>query len=137
MVVGNIMRLWHQSLISKLPRQQILGLHREICALRGNGWGKKHSTVDYVFNYPPEYLVAYHYLVMKEMHDRDYNVDENWLNPLYRGKNCKEREFLSDIIGSFMITAGLEGKEIYPEHNDAYLQECIDNLKAKGVEITS
>lgn len=126
------MRLWHQSLISKLPRQWILGQHREICALRGNGWGRKHSTVDYVFTHPPEYLVAYHYLVMKEMHDRGYNVDESWLNPLYRGKNCKEHEFLSDIIWSFMIAAGLEGKEIYPEHNDAYLQECIENLKAKG-----
>lgn len=34
------MRLWHQELISKLPRQQLLGQHREIAALRGNGWGK-------------------------------------------------------------------------------------------------
>ena len=29
------MRLWHQALISKLPRQQLLGQHRECCALRG------------------------------------------------------------------------------------------------------
>ena len=43
------MRLWHEKLISKLPRQQLLGQHRECCALRGNGWGKKHATVDYVF----------------------------------------------------------------------------------------
>ena len=34
------MRLWHEELISKLPRQQLLGQHRECCALRGNGWGK-------------------------------------------------------------------------------------------------
>lgn len=34
------MRLWHQELISKLPRQQLLGQHHEIAALRGNGWGK-------------------------------------------------------------------------------------------------
>ena len=39
------MRLWHEELISKLPRQQLLGQHRECCALRGNGWGKKHATV--------------------------------------------------------------------------------------------
>ena len=32
------MRLWHQSLISKLPSKQLLGQHRECCALRGNGW---------------------------------------------------------------------------------------------------
>ena len=32
------MRLWHQSLIPHLPRQQLLGQHRECCALRGAGW---------------------------------------------------------------------------------------------------
>lgn len=43
------MRLWHQDLIKHLPRQQLLGQHRECAALRGKGWGKKHDTVDYVF----------------------------------------------------------------------------------------
>nr|WP_234985626.1 pyrimidine dimer DNA glycosylase/endonuclease V [Halarsenatibacter silvermanii] len=38
--------MWHQELIDKLPRQQLLGLHREICALRGQSWGKPHSTVN-------------------------------------------------------------------------------------------
>lgn len=33
------MRLWHEVLIPKLPRQQLLGQHRECCALRGKGWG--------------------------------------------------------------------------------------------------
>jgi uncharacterized protein (TIGR02328 family) len=26
-------------------------------------------------------------------------------------------------------------KIIYPEHNKEYLQECIENLKSKGIEI--
>ncbi len=39
------MRLWHETLISQLPRPQLLGQHRECCALRGNGWGRKHATV--------------------------------------------------------------------------------------------
>ena len=42
------MRLWHEALIPQLPRPQLLGQHRECCALRGNGWGRKHATVDYV-----------------------------------------------------------------------------------------
>ena len=42
------MRLWHQALISKLPRQQLLVQHRECCALRGKGWQRKHATVNYV-----------------------------------------------------------------------------------------
>lgn len=31
------MRLWHEELIPLLPRKQLLGQHRECCALRGNG----------------------------------------------------------------------------------------------------
>lgn len=42
------MRLWHESLIPYLPRQRLLGQHRECCALRGKEWSKKHSTVDFV-----------------------------------------------------------------------------------------
>ena len=129
------MRLWHQSLISKLPRAQILGQHREICALRGNGWGKKHSTVDYVFKYEPEYLIAFHFLVMREMNDRGYKVDENWLNSRYRGKNCEpyDADGLSDLMGNLLVGDALyEGKMIFKEHNDQYLQECLQNLKMKG-----
>ena len=58
------MRLWHESLIPQLPRPQLLGQHRECCALRGNGWGRKHATVDYVFTHSPYRLYAYHDLIM-------------------------------------------------------------------------
>lgn len=47
------MRLWHESLIPYLPRQQLLGQHRECCDLRGKGWDKKHKTVNYVFEHSP------------------------------------------------------------------------------------
>ena len=46
------MRLWHEKLIPILPDAQLLGQHRECAALRGNGWGKKHSTVDYIYLTP-------------------------------------------------------------------------------------
>ncbi|WP_425539516.1 TIGR02328 family protein [Microaceticoccus formicicus] len=74
------MRLWHEKLIILLPRNQLLGQHRECCALRGKGWGKKHSTVDYVFTYSPYLLYKYHQLVMNEMQSRGYNVASDWQN---------------------------------------------------------
>ena len=125
------MRLWHQSLISKLPRQQLLGQHRECCALRGKGWGKKHSVVDYVFTHIPERLVAYHYLVMDEMKRRGYKPDEIWRNLNWRGKVLEEdknwcQEELVDIWYHYNGT-------IYPEHNNSYLKECLDNLVEKGI----
>ena len=128
------MRLWHESLIPLLPRQQLLGQHRECCALRGKGWGRKHSVVDYVFTHSPERLVAYHYLVMDEMERRGYKPDKIWRNINYRGKElgidenwCLENYFRPIYKYSY--------SPIYTEHNDAYLNECVENLRQKGIEV--
>ena len=128
------MRLWHQSLISKLPRQQLLGQHRECCALRGKGWGKKHSVVDYVFKYSPEKLVAYHMMVMFEMKKRGYKPDPIWENCNYRGKVLGEEDFWCDPA-SVNVLFKYSYENLYPEHNDSYLKECIDNLASKGIVI--
>ena len=131
------MRLWHQLLIPKLPRQQLLGQHRELCALRGCGWGRNHSVVNYVFKYDPARLVAYHYLVMNEMQARGYNPNKIWYDIDYRGTSLGEETGWcnSTTMLGFLDAAENHNYMIYPEHNDEYLQECIDNLKAKGIEI--
>ena len=72
------MRLWHEQLIPLLPKNQLLGQHRECCALRGNGWNKKHKTVDYAFSYTPYHLFIFHSLVMDEMEKRGYKVSAEW-----------------------------------------------------------
>lgn len=124
------MRLWHQDLLPLLPRAQILGQHRECCALRGMGWGKKHSTVDYVFTHSIKKLVSYHYLVLREMERRGYKPDQQWYCPEYRGRN----------IGPW-TGAQVYGPEvtmnthIYPEHDNDYMEECLDNLRQKGIHL--
>lgn len=118
------MRLWHQQLIESLPRQQLLGQHRECCALRGKGWGRKHATVDYVFRHSPYKLYCYHVLVMKEMEKRGYKAAAEWLDPTYRGKT---KEAYTDL------EAVTPGEPIYEEHDRSYLRECLENLKTKGV----
>ena len=72
------MRLWHEDLIGKLPRQQLLGQHRECCALRGYGWGKKHATVNYVFSYSPYKLFQFHLFIMQERLVRDIQIWRKW-----------------------------------------------------------
>ena len=131
------MRLWHQSLIPKLPRQQLLGQHRECCALRGKGWGKKHATVDYVFTHSPARLVAYHYLIMNEMEKRGYNPNKIWYDIDYRGSALGEEVLWCNHATMLGFLDGAENHNyiIYPEHNDEYLKECIENLKSKGVII--
>ena len=131
------MRLWHQDLIKYLPRQQLLGQHRECCALRGAGWGRRHSVVNYVFEYNPNLLVAYHILVMNEMKNRGYNPSPEWYNIDWRGNTLKEqnnwcnREEIYRLVDNATIANCI----IYPEHNKNYLKECLDNLRSKNIII--
>jgi uncharacterized protein (TIGR02328 family) len=127
------MRLWHQFLIPYLDRQRLLGAHRELCALRGKGWGRKHATVDYVFTHRPEWLVAYHHLIMDEMKRRGYNPDPKWESPEYRGTTLGyDAKFAdADIVDDQYVYAKYKGGTIYPEHDPDYLEECIGLLKEK------
>lgn len=128
------MRLWHQELLTRLPRQQLLGQHRECCALRGNGWGKPHSTVNYVFKYDPLNLYLYHRVVMYEMRLRGYFPNRPWYSPLFRGFSCEPWETINK--DKLLIKLPFDGKQIiYKEHDEVYMEECILNLRGKGIEI--
>lgn len=127
------MRLWHQKLIHYLDSKRLLGQHRECCALRGKGWGRKHATVDYVFKYDLAHLYEYHCLVMNELfkRNRNINIDGKWFARTYRGKNLPIAS-LSEV-GIYTWTGNL----IYAEHNDSYLRECLLNLKSKNAELVN
>jgi len=130
-------RLWPLAILDQLPRQQLLGQHRECCALRGKGWGRKHSTVDYVFLHHPYFLVRYHEKVMYEMERRGYAIrDEDWWNRFYRGKALGYADGMKfkGWYGIIIYPNPFE-ERIYPEHDEKYLDECIENLAAKGVRI--
>ena len=116
------MRLWHEQMINKLPKNQLLGQHRECCALRGNGWEKKHRTVNYVFLYSPYCLYRYHSLVMDEMEKRGYQVSVEWRDKNYRGKIAEKYADLEEVAVD---------TPIYKEHNHEYLLECIENLRKR------
>ena len=109
------MRLWHEALIPKLPRQQLLGQWRECIALLGGGWGKKHRIVDYVFKYDHNRLANYAQAVAFEMIDRGYNPNLDFI----------ENHFVKPITES----------PLCPEHDSLYLRECIHNLYGKGIHI--
>ena len=129
------MRLWHQSLLPYLDNKRLMSQHRECCALRGKGWGKKHATVDYVFKYDLAHLYQYHMLVMREItqrYARRIDFDYQWYNRLYRGKSLPMTTLVE--TGSFVHN---DGEMIYNEHNDKYLKECLLNLKSKGAELVN
>jgi len=123
------MRLWHIDLLSKLPRQQLLGQWRECTALIGNGFGKKHKTVDYVFKYSDKRLMKYASQVYDEMINRGYKPNiECVYNALIRRYRC-------DYDTAKELYSNCYNEKNYVEHDDKYMEECIENLKGKGIKI--
>lgn len=126
------MRLWHQSLLSKLPQKQLCGQWRECAALLGNGWGKKHSVVNYVFDHSESFLVAYSILVFFEMKRRGYNPNSKMMRNQLLKRYSEEEVDKFIVLGKDISRRGLI---IYKEHDNNYLKECILNLKNKGIVI--
>lgn len=126
------MRLWHIDLLTKLPQKQLCGQWRECAALMGNGWGRKHSVVNYVFTYPEEYLVAYSIYVMKEMLRRKYHPNHEVIfNSLLK------RHTPADVITIVSKAEKLveNNSKLFNEHNEDYMMECLLNLKSKNIII--
>ena len=61
---------------------------------------------------------------MDEMEKRGYKPDPLWKDPLYRGKAVAPYPAHDTESAD---------SPIYPEHDDAYLDECLENLKSKGI----
>lgn len=119
------MRLWHVRLIRALPRGFLLAQHRDCCALRGRGWGKKSPHTRYVYDHSFAYLVSYHRLIIQEMVRRQWKPCLKWLNPDYRGRFADPiPEDLSTWDGS---------PQLYPEHTQAYFWKCVAVLRQKAL----
>ena len=77
---------------------------------------------------------------MQEMEKRGYHPTAIWKDSNYRGSTLGytyDKEWLcgSSLTEYFLTLDAAGGRAIYPEHNDAYLKECLDNLEAKGIHI--
>lgn len=129
------MRLWHQQLISKLPSKkdykgctnQLGGQHTEIRMILGKikKHGKvNHSTVNYVNNYSIHHLYAYGLLIADEMLRRGFNVSADIIT-----------EYQTTEALSLYLHAKHNNQMIYKHHDNTYLNECVENLKNKGITI--
>lgn len=107
------LRLWHQSLLSILPKSQLLAQWRELNSIFAKE--NRHILINYIYDYSKDDLFAYTQLVLHEMRARNINI---------RTLDKMERYF-SD--GSFE-------KVTHPfvhHHNKEYFEICYFNLKEK------
>ncbi|KXT68078.1 hypothetical protein SGODD07_02151 [Streptococcus gordonii] len=60
------------------------------------------------------------------MTSRGYRISPEWLDKNYRGKTCPAYEDLNEEK---------VGAPIYREHDALYYEECLDNLREKGIDL--
>ena len=82
------MRIVHPETIPTLPRGLLLGLHRDLCRIRGVAWGHGRK-LQWLWNLPISTLAWYHRQVVTEMYSRGYEPNGKWLVAEYRGKKIE------------------------------------------------
>ena len=101
------MRLWHYKLIPYLPKLQLLAQWRELNSIFANQ--PNHILINYVYNYPKDYLYTYSILVLDEMSKRNIIVK----NMAHFNKYFDDDKYL---------------KCYYNQHNNEYLTICYYNF---------
>jgi uncharacterized protein (TIGR02328 family) len=121
------MRLFHIDLIKSLPYNLLEEQHIICSSLRGLNWGIDGAGFDYIFKYPYCFLVSYHITIITEMKKRGLRIDHKWYTPSYRGRNIGYDD------SDFTKMKGTMHR--YKEHDENYYNECIVDLKRKGIVI--
>ena len=114
------MRLWHTSLISVLPREQLVAQWRELSAIAGkiqlNGT-PNHVLVNFVTDYDFDHFISYAYYIRQEMTARKYRT----MNSVW--------EKIVSLKPDWIL---LPLEEVYKNKmSDFYLTVCYYNLYEK------
>ena len=134
-------------------------LHQNCCFLRGVGWNQKSKqtiNVQYVFNHPYSWLFFYHDAVLDEIVEREIDYDISWSIENYRGPILHYSDPHDPFVEEDFLTVYAKeesskklrwlaankwkrfGRElIYPEHDDAFMMECIGILQSRDVKLVN
>lgn len=127
------MRMWHYKLIPVLPRQQLLGQWRELCAISkliAQNKTPNHPLVNKVVQYPAWMFYCYVTDVRKEFEKRGYHIYEPSLYSL--GDNSMLAEENGYFADDDMYDFTTYMYDPFPGwHTDRYLVQCYFNLEEK------
>lgn len=114
------MRLWHKSLLTVLPREQLVSQWRECSAIAGNLLTKgtpNHILVNKILDYDLDHFISYSKQVRDEMTARGYRTMDSVWNKIVSIKPDWEEVPYCNIYFDWM--------------NDEYFDICYYNLKEK------
>lgn len=120
------LRIYHHELIPAMPDPLLRALHRDLCNLRGRGWGKKSPALRHLAQNTIQHLLQYHTTVLHEMIRRRWKPCSRWFEGTYRGRNLKAFD------PAWVEWTGTG--PLYPEHTDHYRQQGVAFLRKKLID---
>ena len=105
------MRLWSINLLPYLPKSQILAQWRELNSIYKKQ--DKHILINYIYDYPKDYLYSYSMAVIIEMQNRHYKI----------------KSF--DNFKQYFLGVNIDKHLRFKEHDKDYLTICYYNLLEK------
>ena len=125
-----IIRLWHYELIPYLDKQRLVAQWRECCCIAKNiadNGTPNHLLVNEVLNYPTIHFVEYTNMILKEMNERGYKVNEksylNFCENIRKGQSYFHDKYNNSVI--------INNQVLW--HDDIYLKICLYNLYEKAL----
>lgn len=112
------MRLWHIDLIPYLPKKQLQGQWSELNSIFKKQ--DKHILINYVYDYPKQYLWEYTMTLLIEMKKRNINI-----------KSITNADNYFDGLGE--IPPKILNFWRFTEHDNEYLTICYWNLREKYI----
>ena len=122
------MRCWHKTLISYLPKLQLLSQWRECCCIAkniANNGTPNHLLVNKIMDYEFVHFMEYTRPVVSEMERRNYKVSQKAMNNF-----LSNFEKFADPNES-LIGGSLERVLFADWHNERYLKQNLYNLQEK------
>ena len=127
------MRIWHYKMLQVLPRQQLVGQWRELCAITKEIAISKtpnHPLVNKVVTYPAWMYYRYLTMVEEEFKRRSYHILNGSLYTIHDNAMLAEENgyFADDDLYDF----NKYKDDPFPGwHDDRYLLQCYFNLEEK------
>lgn len=112
------MRLWHYEILKYLPRTQLLSQWRELNSIYVNQ--PNHILINYIYEYPKDYLQNYSQFVINEMVSRGYKISDN-----------SKQNYRHYFHKNLSLTACAKDDIMFPQHDIEYLKICYYNLLEK------
>lgn len=129
------MRLWHYKLLPLLNDKLLISQWRECCAVSSMySQDRKFSLVNRIYDYPPIHTKVYSDLVVQEMKNRGFKINQNSYEKLCKNldRKCTDYSLEKDSEDNiYIVYRNIKSQLFYNWHTTRYFLQNYYNIQEK------